>query len=107
MKKLASLLVLFTAVLFLTGCNTDTNPCGEGTELVGDSCVLIDDSNDDINTGGTAAVSCENTTGLHSVPGGNMYSISSWLNWRFIGGHLVTDPDNAWIQSFGAAVFPM
>ena len=45
------------------------------------------------------------TTGLHTVPGGQPLTISSWLNWTFIGGHLVSDPDNAWIKDFGAAVF--
>jgi hypothetical protein len=99
MKKLAMALLLATTILVLSACG-ETNPCGEGTELVGNECVLVDDSNQ--NPSPTDAV-CSNETGLHSVPG--LDTISSWLNWRFIGGHIVTDPDNAWIQSYGAAVF--
>lgn len=104
MKRLVSLLAVLTVATFLSGCTTESNPCGGGTVLEDGVCVLEGNSNNQ-NTGGTTAVDCSNETGLHSVPGGNMYTISSWLNWRFIGGHLVNDPDNAWIQDFGAAVF--
>jgi len=97
MKKLVLGLLAVTTVLLLSACG-QTSPCGEGTELVGTECVLIED----VNPVPTNAV-CSNETGLHSVSG--LDSISSWLNWRFIGGHIVSDPDNAWIQSYGAAVF--
>ena len=106
MKKLVLLGITLAAVFVLTACQ-DTNPCGEGTELQGDVCVLIDDTennNPPVNTN-PGEVVCTNETGLHTVAGGKMYTISSWLNWTFIGGHLVRDPDNAWIQDFGAAVF--
>lgn len=105
MKKLFSLLVVLSAVLVLSGCTEDAaSKCGEGTEFVDGACVLVEEDNNEtpvINTG----FSCENTTGLHSVKGGSPRTISEWLNWTFVGGHLVTDPDNAWIQDFGAAVF--
>jgi hypothetical protein len=100
MKKLVLLAVAVVTVLVLSACGEDVSPCGEGTVLVGTECVLVEDANPS-----PTAVSCSNETGLHSVPGAKMYTISSWLNWRFIGGHLVTDPDNAWIQTYGAAVF--
>lgn len=103
MKKLVLIVVTLVAVVVLSACGESANPCGEGTELVGNECVLIDDNNNPNPT--PTEVVCSNETGLHSVPGGKTYSISSWLNWRFIGGHIVTDPDNAWIQEFGAAVF--
>ena len=103
MKKVLYLIGLVTLVFSLAAC-TDSNPCGEGTSLIDGVCVLDDDNTDNTNqTPGT--VSCTDETGLHTVPGGKMYTISAWLNWTFIGGHLVTDPDNAWIQDFGAAVF--
>lgn len=97
MKKFIMVLLTVTTVLVLSACG-ESNPCGEGTELVGTECVLVEET----PTTPTSAV-CSNETGLHSTPG--LYTISSWLNWRFIGGHLVSDPDNAWIQSYGAAVF--
>lgn len=97
MKKLSFLIFAVATVLLLSACG-ESNPCGEGTELVGTECVLVDDA----NPTPTDAL-CSNETGLHSVSG--LRSISSWLNWRFIGGHIVSDPDNAWIQSYGAAVF--
>lgn len=105
MKKLVLLLAVFTTVFVLSAC-ADSNPCGDGTTLIDGVCVLNENINNGtpINTG-NGAVTCSNETGLHTVPGGKMYTISSWLNWTFIGGHLVTDPDNAWIQDFGAAVF--
>ena len=99
MKKLVLIVMALTTVLLLSACG-EGNQCGEGTELVGSACVLIDDTNP--NPTPTEAI-CSNETGLHTVPG--LYTISSWLNWKFIGGHLVSDPDNAWIQSYGAAVF--
>ena len=102
MKKIVSILAIAITVFTLSAC-TDSDPCGEGTSLVEGVCVLDDDSaNQNVTPG---VVSCTNETGLHTVPGGKMYTISAWLNWTFIGGHLVTDPDNAWIQDFGAAVF--
>lgn len=102
MKKVALLIVAFTTIVLLSACGEAANPCGEGTELIGDVCVLIDEDPNPNPTGSTDVV-CSNETGLHTVPG--MYTISSWLSWRFIGGHIVNDPDNAWIQDFGAAVF--
>lgn len=106
MKKLALLVMVLTSVILLTACTQDTDPCGEGTTLVEGVCVLdenVDDGTNPIVT--TGQVVCSNETGLHTVPGAKMYTISSWLNWSFIGGHLVSDPDNAWIQEYGAAVF--
>jgi len=104
MKKIMSLVLIFVTMSLLTGCTTDVTVCGEGTVLEDGVCILIDD-NDELPDGSNTAVVCSNTTGLHTVPGGKMYTISSWLNWTFIGGHLVNDPDNAWIQDFGAAIF--
>ena len=101
MKKIFIIFTL-TAMLVLSGCSGDSNPCGDGTILIDGVCILDDGSS---NSGSNGPISCSNETGLHSVQGGKMYTISAWLNWTFIGGHLVTDPDNAWIQDFGAAVF--
>lgn len=127
MKKLLLVVAMLAVAFSLSACTEDADPCGEGTELVDGVCALIEDDNETPETcgEGTTLVDgecvsiadllgdytpsnepvCTNETGLHSVPGGKMYTISSWLNWTFIGGHLVTDPDNAWIQDFGAAVF--
>ena len=104
MKRIVSLVIVLMIALVLTGCDTSsTSQCGEGTVLEAGECVLVDESNNTpiVNT---EAV-CANTTGLHSVKGGSPRTISEWLNWRFIGGHLVTDPDNAWIIDYGAAAF--
>jgi hypothetical protein len=126
MKKILLLVVTIMTVLTLSACAESSDPCGEGTELQGDVCVLIDEvvetntcpdgevtfdgecvSLEDLigylDTNSEAV--CTNETGLHTVAGGKPFTISSWLNWKFIGGHLVSDPDNAWIQDFGAAVF--
>jgi hypothetical protein len=126
MKKLILLVVTFMTVFTLSACTDSTEPCGAGTELQGDVCVLIDDSVDEnacpddevsfdgectsledllANVGTGTTPVCTNETGLHSVAGGKPFTISSWLNWTFIGGHLVVDPDNAWIRDFGAATF--
>ncbi len=150
MKKLLLVMIAVVSVTLLTACTEETSPCGEGTELQGDVCVLIEEEPEEVTCGeGTSLVDgqcvadentnvcdesevlmdgecvvladliedlvgdispsgpqvCTNETGLHTVPGGKMYTISSWLNWTFIGGHVVRDPDNAWIQAFGAAVF--
>jgi hypothetical protein len=102
MKKIISLAVVLLSVLTLSAC-VEADPCGEGTSLVDGVCVLDDASGNPIVNNGT--VSCSNESGLHSVKGESPRTISSWLNWTFIGGHLVTDPDNAWIQDFGAAIF--
>ncbi len=102
MKKLVLFVAALTFVLVLSACGEEANPCGEGTHLVGNECVLIDDQNNNQNPAPTGIV-CSDETGLHTVPG--MFTISSWLSWRFIGGHIVTDPDNAWIQEYGAAIF--
>jgi len=103
MKKIMSVVVLLLVLFTLSGCS-DSDPCGDGTSLVDGVCVLDDNTNDDIVQQPTA-VTCSNETGLHSVAGGKPYSISSWLNWTFIGGQFVNDPDNAWIKDYGAAVF--
>lgn len=107
MKKLTLLIITILAVFALSACTDGSNPCGDGTTLVDGVCVLNENLGNENPTNNPAptAVSCSNETGLHTVPGGKMYTISSWLRWTFIGGHLVTDPDNAWIQDFGAAVF--
>jgi hypothetical protein len=103
MKKTIFAFILLLSIFTLTACTDDSDPCGDGTELVDGVCVLVDDTNNpNPNLG---AFDCSNETGLHSVAGGKPYTISEWLNWKFIGGHLVSDPDNAWIQDFGAAVF--
>ena len=102
MKKLVLLAVTLVTVFVISACGEEANPCGEGTVLVGNECKLVEEDNNDAPAGGNL-VSCSDETGLHTVPG--MNSIASWLNWRFIGGHIVTDPDNAWIQSYGAAIF--
>lgn len=104
MRKLLGLGVLLVVILTLSGCTDQANPCGEGTTLVDNVCVKGDGANDAQNLDSATTV-CTNETGLHSVAGGKTYTISSWLNWNFIGGHLVSDPDNAWIPGYGAAVF--
>jgi hypothetical protein len=101
MKRIMSIIVLMIAIMTLAGC-AEADPCGEGTSLIDGVCVLDDDAQNPVNS---AAFTCDTEPGLHSVKGGKMFTISSWLNWTFIGGHLVTDPDNAWIRDFGAAVF--
>ena len=108
MKKFVLLFVMVVTMFVLSACTEEVDPCGEGTELVDGVCILIEeDNNDDDDDPAPVSneVDCSDTTGLHSVPGSKMYTISAWLNWTFIGGHLVTDPDNAWVQDFGAAVF--
>lgn len=102
MKRIVSLVAIFVAVFALTACTEAGDICGEGTKLEDGVCVIDTELNPGPVTG---AVSCSNETGLHTVAGGKPFAISSWLNWTFIGGHLVSDPDNAWIQEYGAAVF--
>lgn len=105
MKKIIGLGILFFTMIVLSGCTTDTIDCGEGTILENGTCVP-EEVNDVIQTPvDSTSVVCTNETGLHSVKGGSPTTISEWLNWTFIGGHLVTDPDNAWIIDYGAAVF--
>lgn len=101
---------MMLSIMVLSACADQEDPCGEGTTLVNGVCVLDDESDDQEDNNDTPVVNngepvCTNETGLHTVAGGKPLTISSWLNWTFIGGHLVTDPDNAWIQDFGAAVF--
>lgn len=103
MKKILSVFIAIALVVLLSACTEQSDPCGEGLVLEEGVCVVGDDSPTN-NVGITTGV-CSNETGLHSVAGGKPTTISSWLNWRFIGGHLVTDPDNAWIQNYGAAIF--
>ncbi len=102
MRKLILLTVTLLTVFTLASCTNDADPCGEGTHLEGNTCVLDDESN---QPQGTVGEVCSNETGLHTVKGASPYTISEWLNWTFIGGHLVTDPDNAWIIDYGAAIF--
>ena len=104
MKKLILFTVTIASMFLLVAC-ADANPCGEGTELIDNVCVLIDENNNGNPVTPAADGVCTDVTGLHTVPGGKMYTISSWLNWTFIGGQYVSDPDNAWIKDFGAAVF--
>jgi hypothetical protein len=104
MKKISSIVVILIFVFVLSGC-TETEPifCGAGTTLEDGVCVAVDvDTQGDLQN---ESVVCTNETGLHSVRGGSPTTISEWLNWTFIGGHLVRDPDNAWIIDYGAAVF--
>lgn len=93
MKKISLLLITIVTVITLAACGPDASVCGEGTVLEGSECVVVENT----------STMCSADTGLHTVP--SMDSISSWLNWRFIGGYLVSDPDNAWIQAYGAAIF--
>ncbi len=99
MKKITLFIVTLITVFTLASCTND-EPCGEGTHLEGEICVLDDDSNQL-----TGSEFCSDDTGLHTVKGASPYTISEWLNWTFIGGHLVNDPDNAWIIDYGAAMF--
>lgn len=102
MKKI--LLALTVALAFtLTACTNDSDPCGEGTSLVDGVCVLDGGNNNTNNP--TEAVSCSAETGLHTVPGGKTYTITSFLSWNIIGWQNFADPDNAWIMDFGAALF--
>lgn len=115
MKKMLLIVVTFVTFIALAGCEEDANPCATGTELVDGVCELIEDTtventeetNDDDETTEPVLteVVCSNETGLHSVKGNRPLTISEWLNWTFLGGHLVTDPDNAWIMDYGAAIF--
>lgn len=102
MKKAILLFAVVISSIVLTGC-TQEDPCGEGTTLVGDTCVL--DSQINNPTPGTGTVSCTTEPGLHSVPGGKAYTIASWLNWNIIIGPYVSNYDTLWIQEFGAAMF--
>lgn len=99
MKKLFLLTITVLTVFVISACGEES-PCGEGTELVGDVCVLIDEDN---TPSGGNLLSCTDETGLHTVS--SMDTIGSWMNWRFTGGHIVSDPDNAWIHTYGAAIF--
>ncbi len=107
MKKILVVLILFTVVLTLSSCEeASILTCGEGTTLEGEVCVAIEETKDELeDVVVDTSVVCENTTGLHTVSGGSPSTISEWLNWNFIGGHLVTDPDNAWIIDYDAAQF--
>lgn len=104
MKKIIIFALLLTTTILLSACE-EQDPCGPGTSLVDNVCVLDDDTTDTPTTPSLVATSCSDETGLHTVAGGKPYTISSWLRWSFIGGHLVTDPDNAWIIDYGAAQF--
>ncbi|QMS84554.1 hypothetical protein [Candidatus Xianfuyuplasma coldseepsis] len=102
MKRVISMFMVILTMAILTACDdTTTLECGEGTTNENGVCVAIEDDTEETED----AVVCTNETGLHTVPGGSPSTISEWLNWNFIGGHLVTDPDNAWIIDYGAAIF--
>lgn len=104
MNKLLSVVVALLFVLTLSACDEAAEVCGDGTVLQDGACVLEKEVESDTIVEDVNAV-CVDTTGLHTVKGGSPRTISEWLNWRFIGGHLVTDPDNAWIIDYGAAAF--
>lgn len=102
MKRIISVVMVVVTMTILSACeDTSTLECGEGTTNENGVCVVIEDNSENMDD----AVVCTNETGLHSVKGGSPTTISEWLNWNFIGGHLVRDPDNAWIIDYGAAIF--
>lgn len=109
MKKIILALIMSMTVILLSSCTETAVSCGEGTTLVENACVLLEDlkKDEDKTPDDKAEVKdiCSADTGLHTVPGASMTTISEWLNWTFIGGQYVSDPDNAWIQNYGAAVF--
>lgn len=108
MKKLMIIMLAVIGVTFLNACTANEIVCGDGTIEVDGVCVLItqDMTENPVTTEAIVVQEvCEHTTGLHTVPGASPSTISEWLNWTFIGGHLVTDPDNAWIIDYSAAVF--
>lgn len=109
MKKLALLVIVLFSVAFLSACSGETISCGDGTILVDGTCELVTTQTQTTEAVTTEIVVndmvCSTETGLHTVPGASPSTISEWLNWTFIGGHLVTDPDNAWIIDYHAAVF--
>lgn len=104
MKKIVVLMITALSIIVLSACTEATLECGDGTVEENGICVL-DTTVDNTQNTTTDEVVCSNETGLHSVRGGSPTTISEWLNWSFIGGHLVRDPDNAWIIDYGAAIF--
>lgn len=105
MKKIMAVLVSLTLTITLAGCTSEEVTCGEGLKLVDGVCTVEETTETPTTTNPVVSQVCSNETGMHSVKGGKPTTISEWLNWNFIGGHLVTNPDNAWIIDYGAASF--
>ncbi len=96
-----SLLVMFLFVL--SSCTTDEFECGTGTELVDGACVPItEDDNDNNSDQGT--VLCDNGTGPYEVVNGDFVNPPA-EPWFFIGGWMVSQPDEIWMENFDAIIF--
>jgi len=99
MKKLLMIIGLSIVLLALSACDT-ASECGTGTTYVDGVCVL----DKDVPKTTTGTTLCESEVGPHTVVNGEFTNPPA-EPWFFIGGWMVNDPDNIWMEQFGAVVF--
>ena len=104
MKKAVILFMMIISMFLLTACsNTEDYECGEGTKLVGDACVLDDETNDNEEPVSTGTV-CDDNGGAYEVVNEEFINPPA-EPWFFIGGWMVSQPDSIWMEEFNAIIF--